>query len=158
MIRNPSPLFTARWNSASISWIPRMCMGHTSMKIWSGGGSGGSVIRLFLATKFGIVRDPNDSSVRGVDGRPEYARKAIEGSLKRLGVETIDLYYLHRADPRVPIEETVGAMAELVKAGKARYLGLSEVAPTTLERAHNTHPITALQSEYSLWTRDHERG
>jgi len=114
--------------------------------------------QVFLATKFGIVRDPNDTSVRGVDGRPEYARKAIEGSLKRLGVETIDLYYLHRVDPRVPIEETVGAMAELVKAGKARYLGLSEVAPTTLERAHKTHPITALQSEYSLWTRDHERG
>src|SRR5262245_54118460 len=114
--------------------------------------------QVFLATKFGIVRDPNDTSVRGVDGRPEYARKAIEGSLKRLGVETIDLYYLHRVDPRVPIEETVGAMAELVKAGKGRYLGLSKVAPTTLERSHKTHPITALQSEYSLWTRDHERG
>ncbi len=113
--------------------------------------------QVILATKFGIVRDPNDSSVRGVDGRPEYARKAIEGSLKRLGVETIDLYYLHRADPRVPIEETVGAMAELVRAGKARYLGLSEVSPETLERAHKTHPIAALQSEYSLWTRDPER-
>ena len=114
--------------------------------------------QVFLATKFGIVRDPNDSSVRGVDGRPEYARKAIEGSLKRLGVETIDLYYLHRVDPRTPIEETVGAMAQLVKEGKARYLGLSEVSPATLERAHKTHPITALQSEYSLWTRDPERG
>jgi aryl-alcohol dehydrogenase-like predicted oxidoreductase len=113
--------------------------------------------QVFLATKFGIVRDPNDTSVRGVDGSPEYARKAIEGSLKRLGVETIDLYYLHRVDPRVPIEETVGAMAELVKEGKARYIGLSEASPATLERAHKTHPITALQSEYSLWTRDPER-
>jgi aryl-alcohol dehydrogenase-like predicted oxidoreductase len=113
--------------------------------------------QVFLATKFGIVRDPNNPSVRGVDGRPEYARKAIEGSLKRLGVETIDLYYLHRVDPKVPIEETVGAMAKLVKEGKVRYLGLSEVSPATLERAHKTYPITALQSEYSLWTRDHER-
>src|SRR5262245_18590354 len=113
--------------------------------------------QVFLATKFGIVRDPNNSSLRGVDGRPEYVRKAVEGSLKRLGVETIDLYYLHRVDPRVPIEETVGAMAELVREGKARYLGLSEVSPATLERAHKTHPITAVQSEYSLWTRDPER-
>jgi aryl-alcohol dehydrogenase-like predicted oxidoreductase len=113
--------------------------------------------QVFLATKFGIVRDPNDPTARGVDGRPEYARKAIEDSLKRLGVETIDLYYLHRVDPKIPIEETVGAMAELVKEGKARYIGLSEVSPATLERAHKTHPITALQSEYSLWTRDPER-
>jgi aryl-alcohol dehydrogenase-like predicted oxidoreductase len=113
--------------------------------------------QVFLATKFGIVRDPNNPAVRGVDGSPEYARKAIEGSLKRLGVETIDLYYLHRVDPRVPIEETVGAMAELVREGKARYIGLSEASPATLERAHKTHPITALQSEYSLWTRDPER-
>jgi aryl-alcohol dehydrogenase-like predicted oxidoreductase len=111
----------------------------------------------FLATKFGIVRDPNDPTVRGVDGGPEHMRKAIECSLKRFGVETVDLYYLHRVDPKVPIEETVGAMAELVKEGKARYLGLSEVSPATLERAHKTHPITALQSEYSLWTRDPER-
>jgi aryl-alcohol dehydrogenase-like predicted oxidoreductase len=112
---------------------------------------------VFLATKFGIMRDPNDTSVRGVNGRPEYARKSIEGSLKRLGVEIIDLYYLHRVDPKVPIEETVGAMAELVKEGKARYIGLSEASSATLERAHKTHPITALQSEYSLWTRDPER-
>jgi len=113
--------------------------------------------QVFLATKFGIVRDPNDLASRGVDGSPEYARKAIEGSLKRLGVEIIDLYYLHRVDPKVPIEETVGAMAELVKEGKARYLGLSEVSAATLERAHKIHPITAVQSEYSLWTRDPER-
>jgi aryl-alcohol dehydrogenase-like predicted oxidoreductase len=113
--------------------------------------------QVFLATKFGIVRDPNDPTVRGVNGSPEYARKSIEASLKRLGVETIDLYYLHRVDPRVPIEETVGAMAELVSEGKARYIGLSEASPATLDRAHKTHPITALQSEYSLWTRDPER-
>ena len=113
--------------------------------------------QVFLATKFGIVRDPNNPAVRGVNGSPAYARKSIEGSLKRLGVETIDLYYLHRVDPNVPIEETVGAMAELVKEGKARYIGLSEASPATLERAHKTHPITALQSEYSLWTRDPER-
>jgi aryl-alcohol dehydrogenase-like predicted oxidoreductase len=113
--------------------------------------------QVFLATKFGIVRDPNDPTVRGVNGSPEYARKSIEGSLRRLGVETIDLYYLHRIDPRVPIEETVGAMAELVSEGKARYIGLSEASPATLDRAHKTHPITALQSEYSLWTRDPER-
>jgi aryl-alcohol dehydrogenase-like predicted oxidoreductase len=113
--------------------------------------------QVFLATKFGIVRDPDNPAARGVDGRPEYARKAIEGSLKRLGVESVDLYYLHRVDPNVPSEETVGAMGELVKEGKARYLGLSEVRAATLERAHKTHPITALQSEYSLWTRDPER-
>jgi aryl-alcohol dehydrogenase-like predicted oxidoreductase len=113
--------------------------------------------QVFLATKFGIVRDPNNPAARGVNGSPEYVRKAIEGSLKRLGVEAVDLYYLHRVDPQIPIEETVGAMAELVKEGKARYLGLSEVSPATLERAHKTHPITALQSEYSLWTRDPER-
>src|SRR5262245_62054287 len=113
--------------------------------------------RVFLATKFGVVRDPRNPLVRGLNSRPEYVREAIEGSLRRLGVETIDLYYQHRVDPRVPIEETVGAMAELVKAGKVRYLGLSEASPKTLERAHKVHPITALQSEYSLWTRDPEQ-
>src|SRR5205823_321926 len=113
---------------------------------------------VFLATKFGIVRDPNDPSLRGFDARPEYVRKSIDGSLKRLGVEAVDLYYLHRVDPRTPIEDTVGAMAGLVEAGKVRYIGLSEVSPQTLERAHKIHPITALQSEYSLWTRDPEEG
>lgn len=112
--------------------------------------------RVFLATKFGIVRDPNDPARRGLNGRPEYARAACEGSLRRLGVETIDLYYQHRVDPATPIEETVGAMAELVRAGKVRYLGLSEVSAATLERACAVHPITAVQSEYSLWTRDPE--
>ncbi len=112
--------------------------------------------RAFLATKFGIVRDPDDPARRGLNGRPEYVRAACEGSLRRLGVETIDLYYQHRVDPATPIEETVGAMAELVRAGKVRYLGLSEVSAATLERACAVHPITTVQSEYSLWTRDPE--
>ncbi|HET6805122.1 MAG TPA: aldo/keto reductase [Frateuria sp.] len=110
----------------------------------------------FVATKFGIVRDPANPQSRGVSGRPEYVRAACEGSLKRLGIETIDLYYQHRVDPSVPIEETVGAMAELVKAGKVRYLGLSEASGQTLTRACTVHPIAALQSEFSLWTRDPE--
>ncbi|ADO70959.1 aldo/keto reductase [Stigmatella aurantiaca] len=114
--------------------------------------------QVFLATKFGIVRDPKNPSARGVNGKPEYVRQACEDSLRRLGIETIDLYYQHRVDPSVPIEETVGAMAELVKQGKVRYLGLSEASPEIIERAHRTHPITALQSEYSLWTRDPEQG
>jgi aryl-alcohol dehydrogenase-like predicted oxidoreductase len=108
----------------------------------------------FVATKFGIVRDPANPVARGVNGRPEYVRAACEGSLKRLGIETIDLYYQHRVDPNVPIEETVGAMAELVQAGKVRHLGLSEASAATLERASKVHPIAALQSEFSLWTRD----
>jgi aryl-alcohol dehydrogenase-like predicted oxidoreductase len=112
--------------------------------------------RVVLATKFGIMRDPNDPTVRGINGKPDYVRKACEGSLRRLGVETIDLYYLHRVDPATPIEETVGAMAGLVKEGKVRFLGLSEVSPETLRRAHKVHPITAVQSEYSLWSRDPE--
>ncbi len=111
-----------------------------------------------LATKFGIVRDPKDPTKRGVNGRPEYVRSACEASLKRLGVEVIDLYYQHRVDPDVPIEETVGAMAALVSAGKVRALGLSEAGPETLRRACVVHPISALQSEYSLWTRDPEDG
>jgi aryl-alcohol dehydrogenase-like predicted oxidoreductase len=111
-----------------------------------------------LATKFGIVRDPADPTKRGVSGRPEYVRASCEASLKRLGVETIDLYYQHRVDPATPIEETVGAMAELVRAGKVRYLGLSEAGPDTLRRAVKVHPIAALQSEYSLWSRDVEDG
>ncbi|MGO9340505.1 MAG: aldo/keto reductase [Terracidiphilus sp.] len=112
--------------------------------------------QVFLATKFGIVRDPADPAVRGVDGSPAYVRKSAEGSLRRLGIETIDLYYQHRVDPKTPIEETVGAMARLVEEGKVRFLGLSEAAPATIERAHRVHPITALQTEYSLWTRDPE--
>ena len=112
--------------------------------------------KVFLATKFGIMRDPADPSVRGFNGRPEYVRKSCEASLMRLGVDHIDLYYLHRVDKNVAIEETVGAMADLVKAGKVRHLGLSEASAQTVERAYKVHPITALQSEYSLWTRDPE--
>jgi aryl-alcohol dehydrogenase-like predicted oxidoreductase len=113
---------------------------------------------VFLATKFGILRDPMDASVRGFNSRPEYVRSAAEASLKRLNVSVIDLYYQHRVDPAVPIEETVGAMSDLVRAGKVRYIGLSEASAETLERAHRIHPVTALQSEYSLWSRDPEAG
>jgi aryl-alcohol dehydrogenase-like predicted oxidoreductase len=109
-----------------------------------------------LATKFGIARDPNDPTVRGVNGRPEYVLQACDASLRRLAVDHIDLYYQHRVDPDVPIEETVGAMASLVDAGKVRFLGLSEAAAETIRRAHAVHPISALQSEYSLWSRDIE--
>ena len=111
---------------------------------------------VFLATKFGILRDPKDPLVRGFDSRPEYVRRAVESSLQRLGVTTIDLYYQHRVDPNVPIEDTVGVLADLVRQGKVRYIGLSEASAATLARAHNIHPITALQTEYSLWTRDPE--
>ncbi|HET8715417.1 MAG TPA: aldo/keto reductase [Holophagaceae bacterium] len=114
--------------------------------------------KVVIATKFGIVRDPANAALRGVNGRPEYVRAACDASLARLGVDHIDLYYQHRLDPEVPIEETVGAMAELVKAGKVRHLGLSEVSPATLRRAWTVHPIAAVQSEYSLWTRDPEQG
>jgi aryl-alcohol dehydrogenase-like predicted oxidoreductase len=112
--------------------------------------------KIVLATKFGIVRDPANPMVRGVNGKPEYVRQSCEGSLKRLAVDTIDLYYQHRVDPNTPIEETVGAMSQLVQEGKVRYLGLSEAGPQTLRRAAKVHPITALQTEYSLWTRDPE--
>jgi len=110
-----------------------------------------------LATKFGIVRDPDNPSVRGVNGRPEYVRSSCVASLQRLGVEHIDLYYQHRVDPSTPIEETVGAMSELVKEGKVATIGLSEAAPETIRRAHAIHPITAVQTEYSLWERGPER-
>ncbi len=110
---------------------------------------------VILATKFGNVRGA-DGGFLGVNGRPDYVRAACEASLRRLGVETIDLYYQHRVDPATPIEETVGAMAELVRAGKVRHLGLSEAAPETIRRAHKVHPIAALQTEYSLWSRDPE--
>jgi len=110
-----------------------------------------------IATKFGIVRDPDDPAKRAVNGRPEYVHQACEGSLQRLGVDHIDLYYQHRVDPDTPIEETIGAMAELVTQGKVRYLGLSEAAPATIRRAHAVHPISALQTEYSVWSRDPEK-
>jgi aryl-alcohol dehydrogenase-like predicted oxidoreductase len=112
--------------------------------------------RVVLATKFGIVRDPKDPMARGINGKADYVRRSCEGSLRRLGVDHIDLYYQHRVDPNTPIEETVGAMAQLVKEGKVRHLGLSEASPMTLRRAAKVHPITALQTEYSLWTRDPE--
>lgn len=113
--------------------------------------------KLVIATKFGIVTDPNYPAKRIVNARPTYVKAACDASLQRLGVDVIDLYYLHRVDKTVPIEETVGAMSDLVQAGKVRYLGLSEVSAETLQRAHEIHPITALQSEYSLWTREVER-
>ncbi|MFZ0292347.1 MAG: aldo/keto reductase [Candidatus Sulfotelmatobacter sp.] len=112
--------------------------------------------KIVLATKFGIVRDPANPQNRGVSGKPEYVRRSCEGSLKRLGVETIDLYYQHRVDPATPIEETVGAMAQLVEEGKIRHIGLSEASPQTLRRAVKVHSITALQTEYSLWSREPE--
>jgi aryl-alcohol dehydrogenase-like predicted oxidoreductase len=112
--------------------------------------------QVVLATKFGIVRDPDDPDRRGVDGRPAYVRSSAESSLRRLGVDHVDLYYQHRVDPDTPIEETVGAMAELVAEGKVRALGLSEAGPETIRRAHAVHPIAAVQSEYSLWSRDLE--
>jgi len=112
--------------------------------------------QIVLATKFGIVRDPTNPNVRGVSGKPDYVKKSCEASLKRLGIEHIDLYYQHRVDPNTPIEETVSAMAELVKEGKIRHIGLSEASANTLRRAVKVHPIAALQTEYSLWTRDPE--
>ena len=110
-----------------------------------------------IATKFGIVRDPERPDYRAISGKPHYVRKACDASLRRLGVDVIDLYYQHRVDPDTPIEETVGAMAKLVREGKVRFLGLSEAGVETILRAHAIHPITALQSEYSLWTREPEK-
>jgi aryl-alcohol dehydrogenase-like predicted oxidoreductase len=112
--------------------------------------------KVFLATKFGIVRDKANVALRGVNGTRSYIRSACDASLKRLAVDTIDLYYQHRVDPKTPIEETVGALAELVREGKIRFIGLSEASADTIRRAHKVHPISALQSEYSLWTRDPE--
>jgi aryl-alcohol dehydrogenase-like predicted oxidoreductase len=110
---------------------------------------------VIVATKFGNVRG-EDGSFQGVNGHPDYVRQSCDASLKRMGLDVIDLYYQHRVDPKVPIEDTVGAMAELVTAGKVKYLGLSEAAPATVRRAHAVHPISALQTEYSLWSRDPE--
>jgi aryl-alcohol dehydrogenase-like predicted oxidoreductase len=112
--------------------------------------------QFIIATKFGLVRDPNDPLKRGINGRPEYVRASVEGSLKRLDIDTIDLYYQHRVDTNTPIEETVGAMADLVREGKIKYIGLSEAGPETLRRASAVHPISALQTEYSLWSREPE--
>jgi aryl-alcohol dehydrogenase-like predicted oxidoreductase len=130
--------------------------GHGDNELLVGKAIRGMRDNIFLATKFGILRSKTDPSVRGVNGSGAYVRSACDASLKRLGVDVIDLYYQHRVDPSVPIEETIGAMAELVRAGKVRHLGLSEASPQTIRRAHKVHPIAALQTEYSLWTRDPE--
>jgi aryl-alcohol dehydrogenase-like predicted oxidoreductase len=130
--------------------------GHGDNEILVGKAIRGIRDKVFLATKFAIVRDKANPATRGVSGKPQYVRAACDASLKRLGVDTIDLYYQHRVDPNTPIEETVGAMAELIKAGKIRHIGLSEAGTATIRRAHAEHPITALQTEYSLWSRDPE--
>ena len=111
---------------------------------------------IVIATKFGILRDPGNPGFRGISGKPDYVKQACEGSLRRLGIDCIDLYYQHRVDPDTPIEDTIGAMSDLVRDGKVRFLGLSEASADNIRRAHAVHPITALQSEYSLWTRDPE--
>ena len=128
---------------------------HTNEQLL-GRGIKGHREQVVIATKFGILRDPIKPEFRGISGQPDYVRQACEGSLRRLNVDIIDLYYQHRVDPNTPIEETIGAMAELVLEGKVRFLGLSEAGADTIRRAHAIHPITALQSEYSLWTRDPE--
>src|SRR2546429_4971008 len=129
---------------------------HTNEQLL-GRGIRGKRHRVVIATKFGILRDPDTPGFRGISGKPEYVKQACEASLGRLGIDCIDLYYQHRVDPETSIEETVGAMAELVRTGKVRFLGLSEAGAETIRRAHAVHPITALQSEYSLWTRDPEK-
>ena len=151
-----SPRSTARSSSGSPSSTPPTCTGRSPTRSWSAGRIAGRRDEVVLATKFGNVRSADGGCLRRSNGQPEYVRGACDARLKRLGVDTIDLYYQHRVDPETPIEETVGAMAELVEAGKVRYLGLSEAAPATIRRAHAVHPIAALQTEYSLWTRDPE--
>ena len=128
---------------------------HTNEEL-VGRGIAGKRDRVFLATKCGIVRSPSDPTARGFDGSPAHIKRSCEGSLKRLKVDVIDLYQLHRVDPKTPIEDSVGALADLVREGKVRYIGLSEAASDTLRRAHRVHPLTSVQSEYSLWTRDPE--
>src|SRR3984957_3479052 len=130
--------------------------GYGDNEIMVGKAIRGKSDQVFVATKFGIVRDKADPSLRGVSGKPEYVKACCDASLKRLGVDAIDLYYQHRVDPNTLIEETVGAMADLIKAGKIRHIGLSEAGPATVRRAAVVHPIAALQTEYSLWTRDPE--
>ena len=129
---------------------------HTNEQLL-GRGIKGHRDQVIIATKFGILRDPKKPEFRGINGKPDYVKTACEGSLRRLEVDCIDLYYQHRVDPDTPVEETVGAMVELVREGKVRFIGLSEASPENIRRAHAVHPITALQSEYSLWTRDPEQ-
>jgi len=123
---------------------------------WSAGPFRGIRDRVVVASKFGIVRKKEDPAFRGICGRPDYVRQSCEASLKRLGVDVIDLYYIHRVDKTIPIEDTMGAMADLAAEGKVRYLGISEAGPATIRRAHAVHPLSALQTEYSLWSRDPE--
>jgi aryl-alcohol dehydrogenase-like predicted oxidoreductase len=137
-------------------WDTADVYGYGENEILVGKSLRGRRSKVFLATKFAMLRDKSNPAKRGVNGKPEYVRAACEASLKRLGVETIDLYYQHRVDQSTPIEETVGAMAQLVKEGKVRFLGLSEAGAATIRRAHKVHPIAALQTEYSLWSRDPE--
>src|SRR5882672_11171497 len=137
-------------------WDTADVYGYGENEILVGKSLRGRRDKVFLATKFGIVRDKANPAARGVSGKPEYVRASCEASLKRLGVETIDLYYQHRVDQTTPIEETVGAMAQLVVEGKVRHLGLSEASAETIRRAHKVHPIAALQTEFSLWSRDPE--
>src|ERR1700674_1620634 len=132
--------------------------GYGDNEVLVGKASRGKRDQAFLATKFGIVRDRNNPSARGINGKPEYVKACCDASLQRLGVDTIDLYYQHRVDPQRRLEETVGAMAALVKKGKIRHIGLSEAGPDTIRRAAKVHPIPALQTEYSLWSRDPEDG
>ena len=156
--RSPWPSSTGLWtNSASPSSTPPTCTaaGENEKLVGRALAAGGRRDRVVLATKFGIYRDP-ETDQRAIRNEPEYVRTAVDASLARLGVDHIDLYYMHRRNAEVPIEEAVGAMAELVQAGKVRHLGLSEVSAETLRAAHAVHPITALQSEYSLFTRDVE--
>ena len=155
--RSRWPRLIALSNWASTSSTPSDVYGPHKNEDAGGEGAQGAAQSLLCRDQVRHCARPGSTQTRrGVDGSPTYVRKSVEGSLQRLGIETIDLYYQHRVDPKTPIEETVGAMARLIEEGKVRYLGLSEAAPATIERAHRVHPITALQTEYSLWTRDPE--
>ena len=155
-MRNRSPPSIAQSNSAITFFDTADIYGPFTNEELVGRGSAANAIALSSRRNSAFCATPDKPGFRGINGKPEYVKQACEASLSRLGVDCIDLYYQHRVDPETPIEETVGAMAELVRAGKVRYLGLSEAGADTIRRAHAVHPITALQSEYSLWTRDPE--